>query len=265
MKPTKRKAFLILLLVLTGSSNAVFAFQPLVTDDTGTQGDGRKQLEAAFTLDRAASAGNTVRTQTLPLVYTAGVAEALDVFAGWNHARIRSNDSGGDASGGANPAFGIKWRFYENQAGKTSIALKPEVLFPVSAGRESAGLGRGKTSGNLTLVLTREVSFGAIHINAGAGRDRYRDTSSNPDTTRTRASIAPVLNLTQQWKLALDMGTESAHAGGARVRTDFVELGAIYSPGKDLDVALGIIRSSDNDTPLTTTHAATVGIAWRFD
>lgn len=263
MKPTTRTTFLVLLIALAGSVNAVFAFQPLVTDDTGTQGSGRKQVEIALARDRATSAGNTVRTQTVPMVYTAGLTETLDLFAGLNYARIQS--SGGDASGSTNPSLGFKWRFYETQAGKTSVALKPEVLLPVSTGRESAGLGQGKTSGNLTLVMTHEVPFGAIHFNAGAGRDRYHDTSTNPDATRTRASIAPVWNLSPRWTLALDLGTQSARAGGARVRTDFVELGAIYSPSKDLDFALGILRSQDSDSPRGTLHTAMTGATWRFE
>ena len=44
-------------------------------------------------------------------------------------------------SGGGNPSFGAKWRFYENEASGSSLAVKPEVVFPVSAGRENSGLG----------------------------------------------------------------------------------------------------------------------------
>ena len=84
------------------------------------------------------------------------------------------------------------------------------------------------------------------------------------NTTTTRASIAPVWDISERWKLALDMGTESARSGGSSVRTNFVELGAIYAPNEDLDFALGLIRSSDNDSPHTTTNTATAGVTWRF-
>lgn len=264
MTSTKRFAAQVALLTFGGFSAPVSAFQPLITDDTGTQGSGGNQLEFSLNEDRAKAAGNIERLRSLPIVYTRGLTETLDVFAGFSYARIRSSTPGGDASGAGNPSFGAKWRFYENEQSKTSFAVKPEVLFPVSTDRESAGLGTGRTSGNLTLILTQEVPFGAIHVNAGVGRDRYRDTSSNPATTTTRASIAPVWDFTEHWKLALDLGTESSRAAGARVRSNFVELGAIYSPGKDLDFALGIQRSSDNDSPRTTTHTATAGITWRF-
>jgi len=252
------------LLVLSGISASAFAFQPLVTDDTGTQGGGGNQIELSLNSDRAEAAGKVDRLRSLPIVYTRGLSEALDVYAGLSYARTHSVADADDASGSGNPSFGAKWRFYENDRSKISFALKPEILFPVSSVRENAGLGTGRTSGSLTLILTQEVPFGAVHINAGVGRDRYRNTSSNPDTTRTRASIAPVWNLGERWKLALDLGTESAHAAGTRVRSNFAELGTIYSPGRNLDFALGILRASDNDDPGATTHTATAGVTWRY-
>lgn len=264
MKSSRRFAAQLALLTLVGFSVPASAFHPLITDDTGTQGSGGNQLEFLFNEDRTKAAGNIERLHTLPIVYTRGLSEAFDIFAGLSYARIRSGTSAGDASGSGNPSFGAKWRFYQNEKNKTSFALKPEVLFPISAEGEGAGLGEGKTSGNLTLILTREVPFGAVHINAGLARNRYRDALNHPDRTTTRASIAPVWNVTDQWKLALDLATQSAHAGGAKVRSNFAELGAIYSPGKDLDLTLGILRASDNDGPRTTRHTATAGITWRF-
>ena len=264
MRSTKRIASQVAILGLAGFSVPASALQPLITDDTGTQGRGGDQLELSLNEDRAVAAGNVVRLRTLPIVYTRGLTETLDVFAGLSRARIRSSTPGGDASGAGNPAFGIKWRFYENEETKTSFAVKPEVLFPVSADRENTGLGKGKTSGGLTLILTHEVPFGAIHINAGVGHDGYREASNNSDTTTARASIAPVWHLGSQWKLAFDLGTESAHAGGARIRSNFIELGAIYSPSKHLDFALGILRSSDNDSPRATKHTVSAGITWRL-
>ncbi|MFZ4535994.1 transporter [Propionivibrio sp.] len=251
-------------LMLAGISLPVFAFQPLITDDTGTQGVGGNQLELSFNEDRAKLAGNTDRIRSLPVAYTRGLTDTIDIFAGISYARIHAGTSGDSSSGAGNPAIGGKWRFYENGESKTSFAVKPEILFPVSSDRESGGLGTGKTSGNLTFILTQEVPFGAIHLNAGLGRDRFRDTLINPDLTKTRVSIAPVWDVTEQWKLALDLGTESARAGGTGVRSDFVELGAIYSPNKDLDFAVGFIHSADNDSPRTTTDTATAGITWRF-
>jgi len=252
------------LLLATGLCLPAFAFQPLITDDTGTQRAGGNQLELSLNRERVEAAGLVDRVSTLPVVYTRGLSDALDVFVGLSHARVRPSATAGDANGNGNPVMGAKWRFYENERSGYSLALKPEILFPVSAGRESAGLGTGRHSGGVTLIFTQEAAFGAVHVNAGAGRERFRDAAINPDTRTTRVSLAPVWDVNAQWKLALDLGSESAHAADASVRSNFLELGAIWAPSKDLDLALGVVRARDDNSPAATTHNVTAGITWRF-
>lgn len=243
------------------------AFQPLVTDDTGTQGEDGNQLEFCVNRDREESAGTTNSTRTLPFTYTRGLSDALDVFVSANHTRLTSSVQGSDASGSGNSSLGFKWRFHENEASKTSLALKPELLLPVSAAKEAAGLGAGRSSYALTLILTQETGFGAVHANLAAGRNRYRDTlsSPDPDTSTWRASIAPVWDIGQDWKLALDVGGEIEKAAtGNKSRSNFVEIGAIYSPNKDLDLAFGILRRAGDETPDTRVYSVTAGLTWRF-
>ena len=149
-------------------------------------------------------------------------------------------------------------------ASGTSLAIKPELAIPVSSSRERDGLGTGKTSGALTFIVSQDLPFGSIHFNAGIGRDRFREADENPRTDYKRFSLAPVWDVSEQWKLALDVGTESARADGHTVRSKFAEIGAIYSPSKDVDLALGAIRTSDNENPKSTTHTLTGGVTWRF-
>ena len=263
---TSKKYFLtpLALLILAGISLPASSFQPLITDDTGTQGAGGNQLELSLGQERTKVSGETERAQTLPVVYTRGLTDTVDVFAGFSFARIRPDAAGGDVNGNGNPSMGAKWRFYENEETGSSFAIKPELVLPVSSSREKSGLGTGELSGNLTFILTQEVPFGAVHFNAGIGNERYRDSQANPDATIRRASIAPVWDVSEQWKLALDLGVESSRADGDSVHSKFVEFGAIYSPDKDIDVAFGVIRASDNQSPKSTTHTATAGITWRF-
>jgi len=237
------------------------AMQPLVTDDTGSQGAGGNQLEFSFNQERSAAEDGTLRTRSLPLVYTRGLSETIDVYAGVGYLRLRG--SGTTKSGAGNPVLGAKWRFLDNEASKTSFAIKPELVFPVSASREEAGLGVGKTSGSLTLIASQELPFGALHFNAGVGRERYRDSTANADATTRRFSLAPVWDVGAQWKLAADLGVESARAAASRVRTTFTELAAIYAPNKALDLALGLIEARDNDK--NTTHSINAGVTWRFE
>lgn len=253
--------------LLLATSSPAWAFQPLVTDDTGTQGQDGNQLEFSVDGDREESAGDTNKTRTLPLTYTRGLSDTLDVFVSANHTRLTSTVPGSDASGPGNPSLGFKWRFYENEASRISFAVKPELLLPVSADKEAAGLGTGRTSYALTLILTRETGFGAVHANLAAGSNRYRDTlaSPDPDTSTLRASIAPAWDINERWKLAVDVGTEwERETAGHRSRSSYAELGAIYSPSKDLDLAFGILRRSADETPGSSVYSLTAGITWRF-
>lgn len=240
-----------------------FAFQPLVTDDTGTQGERGNQLEFSIDSDRANEAGQTTRTRTLPFTYTRGITDALDVFAGISHVRTHSSSPGAGASGSGNPVVGAKWRFLESEASKTSLALRPEILLPVSQAREASGLGDGKTSWALTFIATQEVEFGAIHANLAAERHRFRDPAE-PNSTVIGASVALVWDVVPQWKLGLDLGHEREKAGGVTTRSRFAEIGVIYSPTDTLDFALGVIRGTNSANPRVTTSSATAGVTWRF-
>ncbi len=55
-----------------------------------------------------------------------------------------------------------------------------------------------------------------------------------------------------------------ARSSGSTTNEEYAELAAIYSPDKDVDLALGILRAADSESPRTTTQAATLGITWRF-
>jgi hypothetical protein len=250
--------------MLATLSSAALALQPLITDDTGTQGAGGKQVEVSFVDEQASLAGDTTRSRTTPLVFTWGATETLDVYVALTPTMIRSNAPGADANGLGNTALGVKWRFFENEDSGTSLALKPEIRLPVGSDQEAAGLGTGATSYGLALILSQEVSFGAIHFNLSAGRDEFRAASLIPQANSVRASVAPVWSLNEQWKFALEVGHESVSSAGDTTTTQFVQLGAIFSPDKDLDIALGVLRNNDNATPQTSTTTATIGLTWRF-
>lgn len=254
-----------LLIALLLAASTAWSFQPLVTDDTGTQGQGENQLEFSFSQERAGQVGVVNTTRLLPLTYTRGLSETLDLSVGVNPIRLSSNAPGTEVSSGSgNPSLGLKWRFYDNEASKSSLALKLDLGLPVDAQKEARGLGSARTSYAVTAILMQETSFGAMLANLATGYTPYHDTAANPDSHTVRASLAPIWQITDQWKLALDLGNETEWAAGSRNSTEFLELAAIYSPIKDLDCALGLTRSIDHRTPGTGSNAIAFGITWRF-
>lgn len=241
-----------------------WAFQPLVTDDTGTQGAGGNQFEAAY--DRAVSKAPGTRevTQGVPLVFTRGVADPLDLYAGGTYLRIEPAAPALVERGWSNVILGTKWRFYENDASKLSFAVRPEIQFPVSKNREARGLGTARASYGVAFIMTQETGFGAVHANAVAERMNFSDDALNAAVRRNlyRLSVAPVWDVAEGWQLALDAGVVTNPDRAAKDRLGYIEIGAIYSPSKDLDLALGILREIDDGDASTT--AATVGVTWRF-
>jgi len=240
------------------------AFQPLVTDDTGTQRAGGNQVEAAYNRTADKSPAEKVVTHEVPLVFTRGITDALDFYLGINRQRIVPDAPAAVERGWGNAAFGAKWRFHENDASKLSFAIKPEIRLPVSESKEARGLGTARTSYNVGLLMTQETGFGAVHANLTGGRVRYADAALNAAERRTlyRLSVAPVWDVTEGWKLALDTGLMTNPDPAARARMGYLEFGAIYSPGKDLDLAFGIVRNVSDGNVRTT--LATLGLTWRF-
>jgi len=260
---SKKKMTWTAALALSMSAASSWAFQPLMTDDTGTQGLGANQLEVSFSDDRVEQAGVAYSSRVLPLTYTRGLSETLDISLAVNHTHLNSDALGTDfVSGNGNPSVGLKWRFYENEISKTSLALKAELGLAVSREQEALGLGNGRGYYTLTAILMQETSFGALLVNLASGQVRYSDTVANPDVTLLRVSLAPVWQVNEQWKLALDMGSARESAAGKQSYRRFIEIGAVYSPGKDLDIALGFISRQDDNS--SSNKGITGGISWRF-
>ncbi|NTV96535.1 MAG: transporter [Thiobacillus sp.] len=244
MQPIVRSAILAGLLTLPLPA---LAFHPLITDDTGTQGMAGNQLEIGY--DQVRSEGDTGRA--IGVTYTRGVTDNLDLFAG-------SAWQASGPSGWGNVGIGAKWRFYENEADKVSLALKPEILLPVSASDEAAGLGNGELSYGVTFIASRETSFGELHFNAELARSNYDDSAIDERQTFWRVSVAPVWAVAEGWRLALDLGLQSNPDRAEDAVMGYVELGLVYCPNGQVDLSLGIIRDFMDGPADTTTATAEV-------
>jgi len=243
---------------------AASAFQPLVTDDTGTQGAGGNQVEAVYNRTTDKAPGVKTTTHEVPVGFTRGITDALDIFIGLGRQKIIPDAPATVERGAVNPVLGAKWRFHENEANKLSFAFKPQIQFPVSKESEARGLGTARASFGVGLVLTQETGFGAVHANLLVDRVNYADDALNAAERRTlyQLSVAPVWDVIEGWRLALDAGLMTNPDSASKARMGYLELGAIYAPGKDLDLAFGIVRNAMDGGTRTT--QATVGLTWRF-
>lgn len=259
---SKTRQLLASIALFAAAAPAALAFQPLITDDTGTQGAGGNQLEAGYS---RVELGDD-RENSTSFAFTRGINDALDGFV--ETSRVGSKPAGGpDTSGWSNVAIGAKWRFLECSECQYSLAFKPVVILPLSATSEADGLGTGKTSWEATLIGTMEFGWGALHANALIGRERYKDQANGPDADNWQLSLAPAMQFGEQWLVAGDLGVgESDPADGSgTVDIAFAELGTVFAPNEDLELALGVIRArAELAGQRAYATEITAGVTWRF-
>jgi hypothetical protein len=260
--PAPRACLVLCLAALLPSQAA--ALQPLVTDDTETQGRGGNQLEVAYDRERVRARAQHSTLQALSAVYTRGLSDTLDGYVELSRARIRSDVPDESGNGAGNPALGFKWRLWDSEAQQLSVALKPELQLGTSRAAERRGLGAGRAGYAATLIVTREFDFGAVHWNVSGTRVRYQLAENRHDYRPYlyRVSVAPVVDVAAHWKLALDVGAITNPDRTRRARMGYAELAAIWSPRADLELALGVIALTGDGEPRTRTLSA--GLTWRF-
>lgn len=190
-------------------ATSVFAGHPLVTDDTGTQGKGKGQVEVGLSyfydkdkvdeLTTLKSDGGDVGVGV-----TIGLIDTLDVVVGVPYAwySLEENDSRiGRESGISDISFDVKWRFFEKNG--WSLALKPGLSLPT--GDEDKGLGAGRTSYRLFLIGTKEFESFALHVNGG-----YIRNENNYEERQDiwHASVAAEVEVIKDMKLMANAGME---------------------------------------------------------
>lgn len=259
------KGMLIVILLLAGTGRAMAA-QPLVTDDTGTQGGGNSSLEISAAVSRdTENLGGIVTRENggeLALTLSTGLAESVDLVVGlpWVWSRLHENGAlGSDNQGSGDLSLELKWRFYEN--GQLSMALKPAVTLPT--GNYHRGLGNGKPSYGLTLIASRQLAPFTLHANAAYTHHEFRldvDKQSNRQDI-WHASVAGEAEVAKRVRLVADVGFESNGYRGAHTWPAYILGGIVWGVAENLDLDLGI-KHGLNGPEADMTYCA--GVAWRF-
>lgn len=137
-----------------------FGTHPLATDDTGTQGTGGIEIELSHQAIRPAAADSDYLFDSGVSVHI-GLMQALDLGL---TAFLESSLSGpgGWRSGIAPPVVELKWRFWEDDGSRSSLALRldysPKPLSSVSPGGHDLGA---------LLVNCWQVEESSLHLNLG--------------------------------------------------------------------------------------------------
>ena len=155
--------FLFLCLCVGGNSHAS---HPLISDDTGTTGTGKFNLEmnAEYANDNGDS-----ETQ-LAATLSAGIRENIDFVTTVPYLFTRI-DEGAETlkdDGLSDITVEVKWRFYEKEG--LSFAIKPGSILPT--GEEQEGLGDGKAAYSLHFLTTKDLDPVTLDLDLGYIKNR---------------------------------------------------------------------------------------------
>ena len=229
--------------LLLGLGAGVHAAHPLLTEDTGTQGSGKFELELgnAWTRDGA----NRAYEFGPQLSY--GMLPNLDAILRptWVAARTSTDGAATTARGAGDTAADAKWRFYD--AGMFSLATRAGIGVPT--GDADRGLGAGKPIYHALLVASFDAAPLALHANLG-----YTRGASDPMTRRDlfHVSTAALVSVGSAWQLllydvAFDTNPERARATAPGV----VRIGAIYTVREGCNIDVGYQARLNRAAPAT--------------
>jgi len=237
------------------------AAHPLITDDAGTLGQGKFQLELNGQYDSEKESVDGVSMKTtggqVAAILSYGIVDNIDLVLSlpyqWGKTEVNEATIY-DEKGISDTVLEVKWRFFEKDG--FSLALKPGIRTPT--GNDDKGLGAGKFGGHLFLIGSKEMSSWAFHANLG-----YIRNENNTDERRNlwHASLAATWEVFKDWKLVANVGIERNPGDNAENDPPFFIGGLVYSVTEKIDLDCGIkygLNSSETD------YSLMAGITIRF-
>jgi hypothetical protein len=238
-----------------------WAAHPLITDDTGTQGKGKFQLElnGQYDRDKEDVGGVSVKAAGFETATTLsyGIVDNVDLVLNVSYLWGRQKEDGAvvyKENGIGDTSFEAKIKIFEKEG--FSLALKPGISFPT--GDEDRGLGTGKLGGHVFLIASQEIGSWAFHANLGYIRNE-NDADEREDIWH--ASLAATWEVIKDLKLVANVGIERNPDGEADHDPAFLTGGVIYSINENFDVDFGVkCGLTDAETDIT----GLAGLAVRF-
>jgi len=252
------KYFAIILGLLC--SAPAFAAHPLITDDSGTQGKGKFQVElnGEYSKNEANTAGmaQSETGGTIAAAVTYGLIDNVDIIVGfpWQWSSLKENGSIiSDNNGVGDTSVDVKWRFLEGKPHELSLALKPGMTIP--SGDETKGFGDGRISGGVMLIGTKEWQNVTFHCNAGYTHHAYGQIMASEMLKQDilHASLAAEFSITNNLRTVGNIGIETNENKASDNHPVFLLGGMIFSAADNFDLDLGVkggLNKAETDTTI---------------
>lgn len=257
----KRFAEMVVLCAVLVLPVSSWAAHPLITDDAGTQGKGKFQLEVngQYDRDKEPVAGVTVKSTggEAGATLSYGIVGDVDLVLSLPYVWGAVEEDGVvvyDEKGVSDATVEAKWRFFEKDG--LGFALKPGISFPT--GDDEKGIGTGKTGYRLFLIGSKEVTRWAFHANLGYIRN---ENKAEEAVDLWHVSFATTYAIVNDLKLVANVGSEKNPDKAGDNDPAFLIAGVIYSVNENFDIDAGVkygMNSSETDLSLMA------GMAFRF-
>lgn len=236
--------------------NFSWAAHPLITDDAVTIGRGAVQLEFTGELGYYREIGSAIYSAEIPVVFTYGINENLDVVFSSSYYMESSNGPYNLSSprGILDSSVELKWLVYQDTG--YFLALKPGFTLPT--GDENRQLGVGKVTYGFYLAGTRQIENWWFHLNLGY--------TKNTNVTGERAhlwhvSLASEHELSNDLRVVANLGLSRHPEPEVHSTPGFILGGLIYSLSKGIDLDFGIKACLNGGAP---DRSLLAGITWLF-
>jgi len=225
-----------------------FAAHPSLSEDTGTQGDGRFELELGLQQAHESDA----RSFEFGPQLSYGLAASFDLIVRPTWLDIRSD--GQRERGIGDTALDFKWRFYE--AGAVSLGTRAGVDLPT--GSESRGLGSGTPAYRGVLIATFDATPWSFTLNAGYV---YNKPTAEQRRDTWVAAAGAVWVVREGLKLTGDVGSERSADPARSTWPTVARIGVIYTINQYWDLDVGY-QSRLNDSAPRDVFLAGATVRW---
>lgn len=171
------KLWLLIVAITLCVPSVSFAARPLVTDDSGTVGKGKFQVELGIETFSRQNREDSVKIEETGTeasgVFTYGALDNIDVVAGFPYVWDKVKENGAtvfDANRLSDIALEAKWRFFEKDG--FGLALKPGLTLPT--GNYEKGFGTGRVTYGITFIASKELEPFGFRFNAGYTRNENK-------------------------------------------------------------------------------------------
>ena len=230
--------------------SAARAAHPLQSEDTGTQGTGRLELENGFSSTRAAGTSERLYQPQLSV----GVTPALDAIVQPSWLRSR-DETGTVVRGRGDTDVDVKWRFWA----RPSWSLAVRAGATLATGENGLGMRHGDVATHAVLVASYRGAPLAVHANLAWSQGPADDPQARRDLLR--ASAAAVWTIVPGIALAAE-GSSASNPDASRSGWISTVLGgAICSVRPWLDIDVGV-QATAHGAPAS--RAWLVGLTYRY-